>query len=68
MLRFLSDEERRQLRGLLRPGAMRERLRRLRSAPVETELEPEERERHRTPQLTPEAVEQAIRDTDRPGG
>jgi O-antigen/teichoic acid export membrane protein len=67
IVRFLSDEERRQLRDLLSPGAVRERLQTLRSGPVEEELGPEDRERHRAPQLTPEAVEQAIRDSDRQG-
>jgi O-antigen/teichoic acid export membrane protein len=64
-LRFLTGDERRQLQALLRPAAMRERLRRLRSAPAAQAPEPEAGGAHLTPQLTPEAVEQAIRDTDR---
>jgi len=63
-LRFLSEEERRELGKLLAPGAVRERLAALRSAPEAGEGEPSEGvEAHRGG--VPETFEQASRDADR---
>ena len=60
-LRFLTDEERTQLRGLLSPAAVRERLQRLRAERgVESDEAP-----HRG--AGPETFEQAARDSDRSG-
>jgi O-antigen/teichoic acid export membrane protein len=61
---FLTHEERARLRVLLRPSAVAERLRTLRTAPEPAdgeELEPESMRPH----FTPETYEQALRDEDR---
>jgi len=64
LCRFLTDEERRELGALVAPGAVRERLAALRSAPRAGEGEPAERvDPHRG--AVPETFEQASRDTDR---
>jgi O-antigen/teichoic acid export membrane protein len=67
---FLSRAERERLRAWLRPEAVLGRLRALRAGPAEPppeEAAGEPTPPHGSPALTPEALEQAQRDTDRGG-
>lgn len=64
---FLTREERERLRPLVSPGAIMERMGSVGGAEQGGAEEPRPDERHRGPQLTREALEQAERDSDRGG-
>ena len=64
---FLTREERERLRPLVSPGAIMERMGSAGGAEQRGTQQPRPDERHRGPQLTREALEQAERDSDRGG-